>query len=430
MFDFGLVNSVHDMWVAGSHILSAVICAFSGIWPYMKLILMLISFFLPTSILSSKRREKILLILDATGKFSFLDSYVMLMMIVAFHFHIELPLTKESKALRGSIFDVFVYAAYGFVTLIVGTAISLILSHIITHLHRNLDEHPDQNKGEKAESYKSIMSFAKSKCISDTPFRIFISSMLFVTLGLVVTGLITECFSFYFHGLAGYGLNLLGYQQQRGFSIIQLGLNVRDVYENPLASEIIFTQFIYFLTILAIPVAFLVDLIILWFVPMPRKYQKILYSIGEILNAWSCIDVFVIAIIAGVAQIGQFAKFLVGDKCNDINPIIEKYFSKTLEGHDTCFEVQTYLSEGCWFFFAAAISFFIASFVILKVCRNALNERLPDNVKEYLRMKKQSQNSGERISNISDINDFASSRDSLIEENLDNKKILEEDDNL
>ena len=429
MFDFGLVNSVHDMWVAGSHILSAVICAFSGIWPYMKLILMLISFFLPTSILSSKRREKILLILDATGKFSFLDSYVMLMMIVAFHFHVELPLSKESKALRGSIFDVFVYAAYGFVTLIVGTAISLILSHIITHLHRNLDEHPDQNKGEKAESYKSIMSFAKSKCISDTPFRIFISSMLFVTLGLVVTGLITECFSFYFHGLAGYGLNLLGYQQQRGFSIIQLGLNVRDVYENPLASEIIFTQFIYFLTILAIPVAFLVDLIILWFVPMPRKYQKILYSIGEILNAWSCIDVFVIAIIAGVAQIGQFAKFLVGDKCNDINPIIEKYFSKTLEGHDTCFEVQTYLSEGCWFFFAAAISFFIASFVILKVCRNALNERLPDNVKEYLKMKKQQPNE-ERISNISDINDFNISRGTLAEESLDGKKILEENDNI
>ena len=74
MFDFGLANSVHDMWVAGSKILSALICAFSGIWPYMKLILMLISFCTPTSILSHKRREKILIILDATRKFSFLDS--------------------------------------------------------------------------------------------------------------------------------------------------------------------------------------------------------------------------------------------------------------------------------------------------------------------------------------------------------------------
>lgn len=45
-------------------------------------------------------------------------------------------------------------------------------------------------------------------------------------------------------------------------------------------------------------------------------------------------------------------------------------------------------------------------------------------------MKKQSQSNGERISNISDINDFTSSRDSLIEENLDSKKILEDDNNM
>lgn len=53
-------------------------------------------------------------------------------------------------------------------TLIIGTLISLFLSHLITHLHRNLDEHPDQNKGERAESYKSIMSFAKIKWVNDT----------------------------------------------------------------------------------------------------------------------------------------------------------------------------------------------------------------------------------------------------------------------
>ena len=67
LFDFSLVNSVHDMWLAGSEVLSFLICVFSGVWPYLKLILMLISFCLPTSILSHKSREKILIILDATG---------------------------------------------------------------------------------------------------------------------------------------------------------------------------------------------------------------------------------------------------------------------------------------------------------------------------------------------------------------------------
>ena len=429
LFDFSLINSVHDMWLAGSEVLSTVVAVFSGVWPYLKLVLMLISFMLPTSILSHKRREKILLILDATGKFSILDSYVLIMMMVAFHFHVEVPLSDQSKAKEGSIVDIFCLAAYSFITLIIGTLISLFLSHVITHLHRHLDEHPDQNKGEKAENYKSIMSFAKNKCISDTPFRIFISSMIFITLGLVIIGSVTKCFSFYFHGLAGYALNLLDYPDHRDFSIIKLGLDVRDVYENPDAPEIIFTQFIYFFTILAIPIAFLVILIILWFVPMSRRAQKFLYSIAEILNAWSCIDVFVIALLASVLQIAQFAEFMVGDKCDSIDPIIHNYFSKTLNGHDSCFEVQTYLLEGSWLFFAAAITFFIASFVILKVCRNALNERLPDHVKEYLKMKK-NKNNDDRISNVSNINDFSSSKEALVDDSLGGKKILEENDNI
>ena len=391
---------------------------------FIQLILMLISFFLPTSILSHKRREKILLVLDATGKFSFLDSYVMMMMIVAFYFHVEVPLSEQSQAEKGATIDIFSLCAYGFITLIIGTLISLFLSHLITHINRHLDEHPDQNKGERAESYKSIMSFAKIKCLNDTFFRIFISSLLFITLGLVILGCAIQSFSFKFHGLAGYALELLDIPSHREFSIIKLGYSVRDIYEDRNASEIIFSQFIYFLTVLAIPITFIIILIILWFTPLPRKAQNILYTIAEILNAWSCIDVFVIALIAGVVQIGQFAKFLVGDKCDFIDGIIQDYFYKVLEGHNSCFDVQTYLSEGSWIFFSAAITFFIASFIILKVCRNALNERLPDHVKEYLEMKK---NNDDRVSNI---NDFNSSNNSLVNPNSNDKKNLEENENI
>ena len=409
LFDFGLINSVHDMWLAGSYFLSSLVAVFSGIWPYMKLLLMLISFFLPTSILSHKRRGKILVFLDATGKFSILDSYVMIMMLVAFHFHVDIPLTEESDAKKGSIVDVFVYAAYGFVTLILGTLISLCLSHIITHLHRSLDEHPDQNKGEKAESYKSIMNFAKVKCMKDTYFKFLISLTLILTLILVIVGSLIKCFSFYFHGLAGYALELLDIPPYNDYSIYSLGMSVPGAYERPDAPEIIFTQVIYFLTVLIIPLAFLFTLIILWFIPMTRKAQKFIYNIAEILNAWSCLGVFVLAIFASLMEIAQFAKFMVGDKCKDIDPIAQKYFADILGEHDSCFEVQTYLEEGCWVFFGAALSFFISSFFILKICRNVLNERLPEHVKEYLKMKK-----GGRLSNVSNINDFNSSRETLI----------------
>ena len=107
------------------------------------------------------------------------------------------------------------------------------------------------------------MSFAKIKWVNDTFLRIFISSLLFITLILVVLGCVTNSFSFQFHGLAGYALELLDIPSYREFSIIQLGLSVRDIYENPKASENIFSQFTYFLTVLAIPVTFIFIVIIL-----------------------------------------------------------------------------------------------------------------------------------------------------------------------
>ncbi len=420
LFDFGLINSVTEMWKAKVYPLSIIIAFFSGIWPYLKLILMLISFLTPASLLKKRKRETILLILDATGKWSILDSYVMILMLVAFHFHIKFPIIGKEVSENGLI-DVYVYAATGFVTLITGTCFSLGLSHIITHLHRGLDEHPDENSGKEAESPKALMTFSESKFFGDKLFRIIITFLLFITLALVIFGSYIISFSFNFHGLAGYALNLLKIEDHREYSVLDLGFSVPKSYENPNSKAIRFTQVIYFLTIFVLPILHLIITIILWLVPFSRKVQSIIYSISEILNAWSCLDVFVLAIIAAVLEIAQFAHFIVGDKCDFINPFIKKYFSETLDGHDTCFEVEAYLQSGCWVLFISAITYFIASFFVMKVCRKALYERLPQEVKDYLKNKKNDNiiskirlsedNDNNRYSSIrksdNDINDFS-----------------------
>ena len=400
LFDFGLVNSVTDMWKAGVYPLSFLIAFFSGIWPYLKLIMMLISFITPTSILKKEKRETVLMFLDATGKWSILDSYVMILMLVAFHFDVKFPIT--GIGVKENVYvDVYVLAAYGFLTLLTGTCFSLGLSHIITHLHRGLDEHPDQNKGEKAESYKSLITFAESKYISKEYFQLIITILLFLTLILVIFGSLFTSFSFHFHGLAGYALGLLDISAQREYSVFDLGLNVPNSYEFPNNKTIRFTQIIYFLTVFVMPISTLIIVIILWLIPFPRKTQKFLYSISEIFNAWSCLDVFVISIIAAVVEIGQFTEFIVGDKCDFINPFIKQYFHETLNGHDTCFEVRAYLQSGCWILFISAITYFIGSMVVMNVCRNALYERLPEEVKQYLKNKNNNKDS--ILENISSI---------------------------
>ena len=414
LVDFGLFKSVHDICVAGSWVLSLLVLIFSGIWPYIKLFLMLISFCLPASILSHKNREKILLILDATGKFSLFDSYVIIMMVLAYHLLIEIPVVPQSLAKDGFTIDIVVYETYGFISLIAGTFISLFLSHIITHLNRNLKSHPDENKGENAENLRSIMSFAKTKYIGDKPFRIIISILFFLTLGLLFSGLFTLGFTYYFGGLIGYTLDIFEIPSERVFSIFAIGFALPEGYENPNDSAIIFTQVLFFLSVLVFPLLFLIIVGILWFVPLKRKVQKFLYIIAEILNAWSCNDVYIIALIASVTGIEKFTKLIIDDKCKAINPLIKKYFSNMLDGNDTCYQTKAKTNEGCWLYFFMTIFFIILSFVILKACRNALDERLPEHVKEYLKLKIE-----EKISRVSNINDF-NSKTTLVNEPLTN----------
>jgi len=389
LFDSSLSNTVQNAWEAGAWVMAIVTATFRGFWPYLILMSMLVFFCLPTSILSHKNREKFLIILQSLAKFNTLKIYSLIMMLIAFHLHIDLPVIEQSRATEGSIADIYTRCAYSTTSLIIGTIISLILSHIIIHLHRGLYSHLDENKGENAENHKSIMSIAKAKYMRDIPFRIIISCILFLTLGFMIAGSFTYGFTFYFQGLAGYGLKLLKIPHYREFTLIGMGKSLPSVYENPTDPTIILVEVTYLLIVFVFPLAFLFVFGILWFVPMTRKIQKFLYTIAEILNAWSGMEALVIIYVPSFLENELVSKFMIGDKCDTINPILETYFSKFLEGNNTCLEIQTVLEKGFWLFLVATVFFVILSFVLLKICRNALNERLPEHVKEFLKIKKE-----------------------------------------
>ena len=83
---FGLIDTVTDMWKSEVYLLAILVAVFSGIWPYVKLITLLLCWCLNESKLSPRVREKLLIVLDTMGKWSLLDSYVLIMMLVAFRF--------------------------------------------------------------------------------------------------------------------------------------------------------------------------------------------------------------------------------------------------------------------------------------------------------------------------------------------------------
>jgi hypothetical protein len=73
---FSLANSIKDMWSAKCYPLSIIVAVFSGVWPYGKLLIMIVCWIAPGAYVSAPMRKRAMMITDAVGKWSLLDSYV------------------------------------------------------------------------------------------------------------------------------------------------------------------------------------------------------------------------------------------------------------------------------------------------------------------------------------------------------------------
>ena len=77
------------MWTAKCYPLSIIVAVFSGAWPYGKLLIMIVCWLVPGSLVSLSLRKRVMIITDAIGKWSLLDSYLMIVFMVAFRLHLE-----------------------------------------------------------------------------------------------------------------------------------------------------------------------------------------------------------------------------------------------------------------------------------------------------------------------------------------------------
>ena len=127
-----IVSSVIEMWQAGVYALSLLIATASGVWPYIKLIIMFFILLIPPKYLTPKWRKRILRVLDALGKWSLIDVYVACLFINAFR--ITIPL-GEHVAL-----DMAVEPEYAFFAYVLATICSLVLTHILLYVHDELEE--------------------------------------------------------------------------------------------------------------------------------------------------------------------------------------------------------------------------------------------------------------------------------------------------
>eukprot|EP00727_Mastigamoeba_balamuthi_P012620 m51a1_g7981 hypothetical protein (1259) ;mRNA; f:59901-63961 len=383
---FGLVDSIRDMWKAKVYPLSILIGVFSGAWPYIKLIAALACWSVPSQALNSKWRGRLLVALDMLGKWSLLDAYVMTIMIVSFHFYVPFGTYDSTATDRPLSLSVLVLPCWGFISFLIATIISLVTSHFVLFFHKQVEaaKHPDpKDAGLDAASGKPVrtpvmLGFLDGRApLLAWSGRAAISALMIVTMVLVLVGGFILSIAFEFRGAAGVALEgLLNMSATREYSLVDVGVSVPKSSPNPSAFGPVIIVIVYLLTALIIPVLHMLAMLVLWCAPLTLRQQRWGLTVVEVCNAWACIDVYIVSMAAALLEIRQFAGFMVGDRCDGINRVLEQYFAQDLEGHNICFEVIAKLTPGSWPLIVSIFFYFFCTLIVMRVCDRVIKRRI------------------------------------------------------
>ncbi len=371
LFAFSLGNTISELYGARIYPLLFLVVVFSGIWPYAKLIWML--YIWSASYGDNHRREQRLLTLDALSKFSLVDTYVLVVMLVAFRFHLDV---SDELGL-----DVYVTPQYGFYAFLMATCCSLVLGHGMLYFHRKVErsKHRSEIHAEVIEK-KSIFDHAFD--VEDIgprrPLsRFFRAIVLFSCIAAIVfllLGFGQKSFSFEFGGLAGMSL---GESKTTSYSLVSLGAAIPRSVEHSYNIGVVFLQIAYYFYAIVTPVVCLTILLILLLYPTTPLIQQRLLVTAEISNAWSAVEVFVLSIVAALFQISTFASFIIGDKCDLINKVAATLIGGNIIPSDdaVCFRVVASVESNSWYLFVGVLlNSFVAS-LVLKLGHATVHER-------------------------------------------------------
>ena len=323
------------------------------------------------------QQEKRLLTLDALGKYSLVDNYVLILFVVAFRLHLEV--TANTGV------DVYVTPVYGFFSFLFATCLSLMLGHAVLFFHRKTMQADCENTATSPEKTSILNHRFRTPSNDSSRKRLscviqwLILLLLMSTIGVLIKGFMQESYTFEIGGIAGM---MLGDDARRkSYSVLSLGTALSSSVENPRSPSILFLQSTFFFFTVVTPVLCLILLLSLLAMPLTLQRQRYLLVAVEIANSWSAVEVFLLSILAALFQISTFASFMIGDKCDEVNIIARNIFDET-DTETVCFSVDASVEKNCWYLLVAGIANFLLVSFCLSFAENAVDEKVADSCNE------------------------------------------------
>ncbi len=372
-----MARSVIDMWDAGAIELAILILIFSGIWPYIKQLSILVLWFVPPRWITVAKRENVLIWLDRLGKWSFVDIFVLILSLSSFRVTINTP--ADIGFLPGGFIDLnlLVVPCWGLYSNMIAQIISQVNSHFIIHFHRKIlfdhaqsvNEEVPQDEGDLStplyrHSFKNTFSKSTHHLRPIGSIVVTVLSAAFV--GLLLIGCIIPSYSLEQFGLVGL-VSSEPYVAHDIFSTMKLLSDQADftgVLSDRIGLGVL--SFLLVLTVLIVPVVQISLSLWRWFRPMSSKTRFRFFVAIEALSSWQYIEVYLFSIIVASWQLGGVSKFLINDYCTGFEDTFARmqYYGLLDVNDAQCFSVSAKLESATWFLISASIVLSLINHII------------------------------------------------------------------
>ena len=346
-FKFSIAQSISGMWKGGLKAFAVILFICSVLWPYTKQMIILVLFFATPSRVSATKRGSIFLKLDALGKWSMTDIYVLMITLIVFRITLKSPQDGNLLPLDLYGIDMMIVPLWGLYANMIAQFLSQITSHFIIYYHRKIvdagnkafdlnemttskdhnyglhmndENNPNMNSNVvDNETKKSLCNHFfslkghKNVHKSHVPIRNNRMIAVFgcITIFLLVLGCFLPSFRLEMHGMIGLLIDV-GNESEglvQHHSVLTMARVILDEakYLNGSSHYIGLGVLILLLvsTSLTVPCLQVAAVLILWFYPMTQQQNKRVVLFIEILQAWQYVEVYVIASFLGMWQMGR-----------------------------------------------------------------------------------------------------------------------------
>lgn len=369
LFSFSLVTTVEHCWDSKAYFIAVLTVIASGVWPFIKLSGLLIAWMLPPQRLTLRVRGHLLSILDTWGKYSFLDSWFLVITLSAFA--IEWNSIGDNASMK-----IQTTPQHAFYAFFAATVLSLVLGHVASECHKYAEamrEAPPKSltDTEETSSRRDVRKLAEetlSLCtfVKKRSLRLTVAVAMGVSFVLSLLGVFSMAFSFRVSGVLPNFL--FGHDTHVAYSLFSVGVATASGRYGDLL--LLGLELVFILLAIVVPLVLLIGLLVLWLVPLSLKSQKWLLHASYMLDAWACLDVAVLVLLIACFEFGRLAEFLVYEgnfaaPCN---------FIKNLAKHD-CLMIELIPHAGLALVFTTGAVLLLVPKITIRICKRAIRKR-------------------------------------------------------